>query len=259
MLRALSIAAAGMNAQQTHVEIVANNLANINTTGFKRAKAEFADLLYQRDSSGIADINSDQPSPEGSEVGLGVRTATVRNIQTQGALTATGNAHDLALSGRGWFQVARNGGTSYTRAGAFGLSATGQLVTSDGFELVPPISVPAEAVEVKVSDQGIVTAIMPGQIATQPLGQITVTLFANDAGLQPMGGNLFKASAASGPGISVNPGESGAGEIRQGYLESSNVDPIREVTELISAQRAFEMNSKVIQTVDEMARAVTRS
>jgi flagellar basal-body rod protein FlgG len=259
-MRALSIAATGMNAQQTNLEVIANNIANINTTGYKRARAEFTDLLYQTDRlKGVPSRSNQDIIPEGVHIGLGVRTAAVRSINTQGSLTATGNQLDIALTGNGWFQIELpSGETQYSRSGAFNTNATGQLVTTDGHPVVPAITVPENSVEVIINDTGQVFARIEGQTALQDVGQLTLAVFPNDAGLLPIGGSLFAQSAASGePTVGV-PGDPGFATTRQGYLEDSNVDPVKEITELISAQRSYEMNSKVIQAADEMSGVVSK-
>ncbi len=260
-MRALAIAATGMNAQQTNLEVIANNIANINTTGFKRARAEFTDLLYQTDrSQGVPSRASSGVVPEGVNVGLGVKTTAIRNVNVQGALNQTGNQFDLALMGTGWFQIeGADGQTLYTRAGAFNTNATGQLVTPDGYAVVPAITVPAEAVAITVNKTGQVYARFQDQNELQEIGQLTLATFANEAGLDPLGDNLFKETAASGPANVGMPGDLGFATIQQGYLEDSNVDPVKEITELISAQRAYEMNSKVIQAADEMAAVVSKN
>lgn len=260
-MRALSIAATGMSAQQLNVEVIANNIANINTTAFKRARAEFTDLLYQTERlPGVATRGSEGVIPEGAQIGLGVKPASVRNLHAQGSLTATGNKLDLALSGRGWFQIATpEGETVYTRAGAFNTNAQGQLVNTDGYVISPAIQIPAGALEVNVSQSGLVTARMPGQAALQQVGQLSLASFVNESGLEPLGGNLYRLTPASGPAVVGVPGDAGLATVRQGYLEASNVDPVKEITDLISAQRAYEMNSKIIQAADEMANIVTKS
>ena len=254
-MRALTIAATGMNAQEQNLEVIANNIANINTTGFKRSRAEFTDLIYQTERvMGVSTRGRDATVPEGAQVGLGVRTAAIRSLQIQGALTSTGNTLDLAISGRGWYQVTTPAGdTVYTRDGAFNTNATGQLVTADGYTVNPPILIPPTATSVTVSQTGIVTATIAGQSTPQQLGQLTIANFINEAGLQALGNNLFQQTAASGqPTVGV-PGDTALGVIQQGYLEASNVDPVSEITNLISAQRAYEMNSKVIQAADQMS------
>ncbi|WP_442582383.1 flagellar basal-body rod protein FlgG [Mesorhizobium sp. ASY16-5R] len=260
-MRALSIAATGMNAQQTNLEVIANNIANINTTGFKRARAEFTDLLYQVDRmQGVPSRANASLVPEGVSIGLGVKTAAVRNLHIQGNLISTGNKFDLALTGNGWFQIdGADGETLYTRSGAFNTNATGQLVTLDGYTVQPNITVPADTIEVVVNKSGEVFARIDGQVDLQSLGQLQLANFANEAGLAAMGDNLFTETPASGPATVGVPGDTGFAEIQQGYLEASNVDPVKEITELISAQRAYEMNSKVIQAADEMAAVVSKN
>ena len=258
-MSALTIAATGMNAQSQNLEVIANNIANINTTAFKRARAEFTDLLYQTERlPGVSTRGQDNTIPEGAQIGLGVRTAAIRNLHIQGALTNTGNQLDLAIQGKGWFQViGADGETLYTRAGSFNKNAAGQLVTVDGFQITPPITFPNNAVAINVSESGIVSVTLDGQTAPQQLGQLTIANFANDAGLSPLGGNLYRQTAASGAPIVDVPGNPGFGTITQGYLESSNVDPVKEITDLIAAQRAYEMNSKVIQAADQMSKTIT--
>jgi flagellar basal-body rod protein FlgG len=260
-MKALAIAATGMNAQQTNLEVIANNIANINTTGFKRARAEFSDLLYQTERlQGVPNRANDNIVPEGASIGLGVKTTAIRNLHIQGSLTSTGNKFDLALTGNGWFQVqGADGETLYTRAGAFNTNANGELVTADGYLVEPAITVPTNTVEVIVNKTGEVFARIDGQTALQQLGQLQLANFANEAGLEPLGDNLFKETTASGPANTGVPGDPGFADVEQGYLENSNVDPVKEITELISAQRAYEMNSKVIQAADEMAAVVSKN
>lgn len=259
-MRALAIAATGMSAQSTNVDVIANNLANINTTGFKRARAEFTDLLYQTERlQGVAFRGNANPIPEGAQLGLGVRTAAIRNLHIQGTLTNTGNTFDLALQGRGWFQVTGpNSDILYQRAGAFNTNATGQLVTLDGYLVSPAIIVPQNTTAVTISESGIVSATVAGTTPPLQLGQLTLATFANDTGLQALGGNLFQETAASGQPVVGVPGDPGFGTIKQGYLEASNVDPVKEISDLITAQRAYEMNSKVIQAADQMSQTITQ-
>ncbi len=259
-MKALSIAATGMNAQQLNLEVIANNLANINTTGFKRARAEFSDLLYQAERlQGVPSRANQGVVPEGAMVGLGVKTVAVRNVHVQGSLITTGNKLDLALTGNGWFQIeGANGEALYSRAGSFNTNATGQIVTVDGFTVTPAMVVPEGTVEIIVNKSGQVFARLADQQELQELGQITLANFANEAGLEPLGDNLFKETTASGPAIVGVPGDPGFATVQQGYLEASNVDPVKEITELISAQRAYEMNSKVIKAADEMAGVISQ-
>lgn len=259
-MKALAIAATGMNAQQTNLEVIANNIANINTTGFKRARAEFSDLLYQAERpQGVPNRANQNIVPEGSHIGLGVKTSAVRTIHLQGGLVSTGNRLDIAISGNGWLQIeGANGEQMFTRSGAFNTNAEGQLVTVDGYLVAGGIVVPREAIEIVVNKSGQYFARMPDQIELQELGQLTLANFANEAGLSPLGDNLFIETEASGPANIGVPGDPGFGTIEQAYLESSNVDPVKEITDLISAQRAYEMNSKVIKAADEMAAVVTQ-
>ena len=260
-MRALAIAATGMDAQQTNLEVIANNIANINTTGFKRARAEFTDLLYQTErAKGVANRANQAVVPEGANIGLGVQTSAVRNLHLQGELTQTGNDLDVALIGKGFFQIQSTDGTTlYTRAGAFNKNDQGQLVTIDGYEVLPGITIPTGSTELTISRSGQVSAKLPGATDATVLGQLTLADFVNEAGLQPLGDNLFQETAASGEAVIGNPDEEGFAYMKQGYLESSNVDPVKEITELISAQRAYEMNSKVITTADEMASIVSKN
>lgn len=259
-MRALAIAATGMSAQQTNVEVIANNIANINTTAFKRARAEFSDLIYQSErAEGVPNRGGQDVVPEGAQLGLGVRTAGIRNLHIQGPLAHTGNPLDLAINGRGWFQISGPSGEAlYTRAGSFNKNGTGQLVTGDGYTVNPAIQIPTDTTEIVVNQSGEVYARVASQLAPQLLGQIALVDFANDSGLQPLGNNLYRETAASGQPISGVAGDPGFGTLHQSYLESSNVDPVKEITELISAQRAYEMNSKVIQAADEMQATVSK-
>ena len=259
-MKALAIAATGMNAQQSNLEVIANNIANINTTGFKKDRANFEDLFYQVDKmQGVPNQGNQAIIPEGEKFGLGVKLAAVRNVHTQGALTATGNALDMALLGNGWFQInGVDGEPFYTRAGSFNTNAQGELVTVHGLQVNPAIVVPEDALEVIVNKSGQVFARVPNQVDPVELGQLTVAVFANDAGLMPVGDNLFQETPASGAANIGVPGDPGFAAIEQGYLEASNVDPVKEITDLISAQRAYEMNSKVIQAADQMASVVSQ-
>lgn len=259
-MRALSIAATGMSAQQLNVEVIANNIANINTTGYKRTRAEFTDLLYQMERvQGIPAQTGENLIPEGAQLGLGTRLSAIRLLNIQGPLAETGNQLDIAINGPGWFQVTGpNGETLYTRAGAFNTDANGQVVTAEGYPIEPALTVPAGTTAVEINQTGEVFARLEGDAALVSVGQITLANFANPAGLNALGGNLFQPTEASGAAVSGTPGDISFGTVQQGYLESSNVDPVREITELISAQRAYEMNSKVIQAADDMAGVVSK-
>lgn len=258
-MRALTIAASGMSAQQRNLEVIANNIANVNTTGFKRSRTEFTDLLYQVErAAGVPTAANGALRPEGINIGLGVKAAAIRSVHIQGALNNTGNPFDLALVGDGWFQIeTANGDLQYSRSGAFNMNADGELVTIDGFKVSPNISVPQDAISVSVNRSGQVFAEIAGQTAPQELGQLTLARFTNEAGLNPLGDSRFSVTEASGEPIIGVPGDEGFGHIEQGYLESSNVDPVKEITDMISAQRAYEMNSKVIQAADQMAGVVS--
>lgn len=260
-MRALSIAATGMSAQQTNVEVIANNVANINTTGFKRARAEFTDLLYQTDrAAGTLARDDDTMIPEGNQLGLGVRTVAIRHLSMQGALSPTSNKLDVALDGKGYFQVqGENNEILYTRDGAFNKDANGQLVTLDGNVVIPNITIPQTATDVQINSAGQVYAIIGATGQQQLLGQLAIANFANETGLDALGGNLFRENQASGNAVIGNPGDPGFGKIHQGYLESSNVDPVKEITELIAAQRAYEMNSKVISAASDMFSTITKN
>lgn len=260
-MKALAIAATGMNAQQLNLEVIANNVANINTTGFKRARAEFADLLYQVErNQGVPNASNQAIVPEGAHVGLGVQTSAVRNLHIQGSLIGTSNKLDMALVGRGWFQIeSPDGETHYTRAGAFNTNADGQLVTIDGYTVVPGVTFPQDTSEVVISRTGQIFARTGNEVELQELGQLTLANFVNEAGLEPLGDNLFRETTASGPAIVGVPDDPGYAHVQQGYLEGSNVDPVKEITDLISAQRAYEMNSKIIQAADEMASVVSKN
>jgi flagellar basal-body rod protein FlgG len=259
-MRALSIAATGMLAQQTNVEVIANNLANMNTTAYKTQRAEFEDLLYQnieRPGSQTADTGSVLPS--GIQIGVGVRTGATYRITGQGNLQSTSNPYDLAIDGKGYFHIVLpDSSDAYTRAGSFSLSPDGQLVTDKGYVVQPGIAIPQDAISVSINAQGQVQALVAGQSAPQTLGQLELARFPNDAGLQALGDNLFAETLASGAVLTGLPGTPGYGTLQQGFLETSNVNPVQEITDLITAQRAYEMNSKVITAADEMLQTTTK-
>ena len=253
-MRSLDIAATGMLAQQHNVEVISNNIANMNTTAYMRRRTEFHDLLYQnlrRIGSTASDAGTIVPS--GVQLGLGVKLAAVYRIHEQGNLANTDNSFDMAIQGNGFFQIQLpNGDTAYSRDGSFQLSPTGQIVTHDGNPLIPNINIPANAVDVTINSSGEVLAKIQGQVAPQNVGQIQLATFPNDAGLEAVGDNLYLETPASGAATTGAPGQAGYGTLLQGFLETSNVNAVQEVSELISAQRAYEMNSKVIQTSDQM-------
>jgi flagellar basal-body rod protein FlgG len=257
-MRSMNIAATGMLAQQLNVEVISNNIANLNTTGFKRQRAEFQDLLYQSERRVGAD-SSDAGNvvPVGVQIGIGVKAAAVYRISEQGNLLKTDNALDLAIQGKGFFEVEMpDGTTAYTRAGSFQLSPTGEIVTADGLVVSPGITLPANTVAITVNANGQVLAQVAGQTGTQPVGQFELATFANEAGLENLGNNLLAETNASGTPTRGTAGNTGFGKLQQGFLETSNVNVVSEITNLITAQRAYEMNSKVIQVSDEMSRTL---
>ncbi|MFN4288685.1 MAG: flagellar basal-body rod protein FlgG [Brevundimonas sp.] len=253
-MRALRTAATGMSAQQLNVEVISNNIANMNTVGFKRQRAEFQDLLYQNvERMGAQSSSTGTVVPTGIQVGAGVRAGAVYRITEQGSPTATGNRFDLAIDGRGYFQVALpSGETAFTRAGNFAVDAEGRLVTDDGFVVQPEINIPNDARDVIISRTGQVQILTDGDPQPQVVGELQLATFFNEAGLEAIGDNLLLETAASGPANVAAPGEPGFGQLLQGYTEASNVDAVSEITALIVAQRAYEMNSKVISTADDM-------
>jgi flagellar basal-body rod protein FlgG len=259
-MRSMNIAATGMLAQQLNVEVISNNIANMNTTGFKRQRAEFQDLIYQNlERPGATTSDSGTIDPTGVQVGYGVKTGSVYRIAEQGSLTRTDNKFDLAINGRGYFQILLpDGRTAYTRAGNFSSSATGQIVTGDGYIVQPEIQIPEGSLDFSISASGQVQAIIAGQTAPQDLGQITLAAFVNPAGLEALGDNLLVETAASGPATVGAPNVAGLGSINQNYVEASNVNPVFEISALIIAQRAYEMNSKVINATDEMMQATSQ-
>jgi flagellar basal-body rod protein FlgG len=257
MIRALYTAASGMNAQQANIDNVAHNLANVNTAGFKKSRVEFEDLVYQQIKAPGTPTSQEGEAPIGLDAGLGARAvATARNFSA-GNLRSTSAPLDLAIEGQGFFQLALPGGeTGYTRAGAFHLNGQGQLVTAEGLQLQPQISIPANAITVSVSKDGIVSATVAGQTDPQQLGTIELAMFQNAAGLQARGGNIFVATIASGDPTTGVPGSEGLGTIAQGFLEDSNVSVVEEMVNMILGQRAYEANSRVIRAADEMLQQV---
>ena len=259
-MRALSVAATGMMAQQLHVEVIANNIANMTTTGFKKRRPEFQDLLYQVERRvGSASSDAGTIVPAGVHIGLGVKPAAIYRIHGQGNLVNTENDLDLAIQGRGYFLIELpTGEIAYTRAGSFQLGPDGLLVTADGYPVAPGIVVPEDALAVSVNAEGMVQAKLRGQVEPADLGQLELATFANEAGLDPIGDNLLLETPSSGPPIVGMPGDEGFGALLQSYLEGSNVNPVAEITSLITAQRAYEMNSRVISASDEMMSTVTQ-
>lgn len=256
----LDIGATGMLAQQLNVDTISNNIANMTTTGFKRQRAEFQDLLYQtKVRPGSTSSDSATTVPAGIQQGLGVKAGSVYRINEQGAIQNTGNKFDLAIEAEGWFPITLpSGETAYTRDGAFQLDQNGQMVTAEGYALQPGITIPSDAVDISINGSGQVLVKIAGQTALSNVGQIQTALFPNDAGLEAMGHNLFLVTEASGAAVVGNPGQSGYGTLLQGALEASNVNIVSEITSLIQAQRAYEMNSKVIQAGDQMLNTITQ-
>ena len=258
-MRSLDIAGTGMQAQQTNVEVISNNIANMSTTGFKRRRAEFQDLIYQN-LRRVGSNSSDSGSivPAGAQVGLGVKTAAIYRINEQGNLQQTSNTLDMAIQGNGYFQVTLpSGDTAYTRDGTFGLASDGTLVTADGYTVQPGVQIPANATGVTVNQSGQVQVTIQGQTAPTTVGQLQLATFPNEAGLDAQGDNLFLQTAASGQPVTSNPATAGVGSVMQGFVETSNVNVVTEITNLITAQRAYEMNSKVITTSDDMLSTLT--
>ena len=253
-MRSLNIAATGMLAQQRNVEVISNNLANMNTTAFMRRRTEFNDLLYQNlRRVGATSSDTGTVVPSGVQIGLGVKLAAVYRIHEQGNLSATDNNFDMAIQGKGFFPIQLpSGDTAYTRDGSFQLNGDGQLVTHEGYTVNPGINIPNNAVDVTINASGEVLATLEGQVQPQNVGQLQLAVFPNAAGLEAKGGNLYLETPASGNPIVANPESTGYGSILQGFLETSNVNAVEEISNLISAQRAYEMNSKVIQTSDDM-------
>jgi flagellar basal-body rod protein FlgG len=253
MIRSLWIAKTGMEGQQTKLDAISNNLANVGTNGYKRAGVVFEDLMYQNLRSAGAASSDQTQLPTGLQIGLGVRAAATTRNFGQGSLQQTGNNLDLAIKGAGFFQVQLpDGSTGYTRDGAFQVDAAGQIVTSAGYTLQPGLTVPATATAVTIAADGTVQATLPGQAAPQTLGQIQLASFINPAGLDPRGGNLYGETAASGSPNAAAPGSGGHGSLQQGFVEGSNVNVVEELVSMIATQRAYELNSKAIQTSDQM-------
>jgi flagellar basal-body rod protein FlgG len=253
MIRASFTAATGMNAQQTVVDTTSNNLANVNTTGFKRMQPQFQDLIYLTDRTPGSAASQGLALPTGLQVGNGVAISGNQKVFTPGTLVNTSNPYDVAIDGEGFFQVTLpNGQIYYTRAGNFSLNSNGNLVTSDGFLLSPQLTIPQNALSVSIGTDGTISVTTPGATAPTQIGQLTMTRFQNPAGLNNEGRNLYAATQSSGQPIQTTPGQQGAGLIRQGFLEGSNVDVVAEMVNLITAQRAYEFNTKAITTADQM-------
>ena len=257
---ALWIAKTGLEAQQTKMDTVSNNLANVNTMGFKRDRAVFEDLMYQTIRQPGAQSSQDTTLPSGLMRGTGVRTVATEKLHTQGNMVQTDNSLDVAIEGRGFFQILRpDGSMGYTRDGSFHLDSQGQLVTSNGYQVQPGITIPEDAQSITVGEDGTVSVLQPGDSAPTQVGTLQLADFVNPAGLQPAGGNLFMETASSGAPQTGNPGLSGLGRLNQGALESSNVNVVEEMVNMIETQRAYEINSKAISSADQMLQYINRN
>jgi len=257
---ALWAAKTGLDAQQTRMTVTANNLANVNTNGFKKGRAVFEDLLYQNVKQPGGNTSQDTLAPSGLTLGTGVKVVATERTYTEGSLLQTGNSLDLAVQGRGFFQILLPDGTlGYTRDGAFQMSAQGQLVTSSGYVVQPGISIPQGAQNITIGQDGVVSVQQSGQSAPTQVGTLQLVDFINPAGLQPRGENLLTETAASGPAQTGTPGLNGLGTLSSGALESSNVNVVEELVNMIETQRAYEMNSKAISTTDQMLQYVNNN
>jgi flagellar basal-body rod protein FlgG len=253
MIRALWTASTGMDAQQLNMDVIANNLANVNTPGFKKSRADFQELLYQTIRTAGSTGTGGNEIPAGIQVGLGTRPAAVQRIFTEGDLQKTGNDMDIAIQGDGFFQVQLPNGTeAYTRAGDFKKDSSGRLVTSDGYPLQPQIVIPSNATKVTIGEDGTVTAFLDGQTTGNSIGTVQLAMFSNPVGLNSLGQNLFTETASSGAPVTGTPGQNGVGTLAQGFLEGSNVSIMQEMVNMIAGQRAYEVNSKAIKSADQM-------
>ena len=259
MIRSLWIAKTGMEAQQTQMDTVANNLANVSTNGFKKSRAVFEDLLYQNVRQPGASSSQQTQLPSGLQQGTGVRPVAIERIHTQGNPQATGNDKDLMINGNGFFTVLLpDGTTGYTRDGSFQRDSNGAMVTSSGYALQPPITIPIDADEINVAKDGTVTVQLPGQAAAQQIGNLQLASFINPTGLESIGENLYLETGASGAAQANSPGSNGLGQILQGYVEVSNVNVVEEMVNMIQTQRAYEINSKAITTSDQMLQRLSQ-
>jgi flagellar basal-body rod protein FlgG len=259
MIKSLWISKTGLDAQQTQLDVISNNLANVGTTGFKRARVAFEELLYQNMRQAGANSSQQTQLPTGLQTGTGVRPTATPRMFTQGNLQSTGNQYDVAINGNGFFQVQMpDGTTAYSRDGSFQVDSNGQLVTSNGFSVQPAITVPPNATAVTIGRDGTVTANVPGQVQPQNIGTLQLASFTNPAGLESKGQNLFVETQASGTASANTPGTNGLGLLQQGYLETSNVNVVEELVSMIQTQRAYEINSKAIQTSDQMLQRLSQ-
>ncbi|MGA8009484.1 MAG: flagellar basal-body rod protein FlgG [Thiomonas sp.] len=260
MIRSLYVARTGLEAEQTRMDVIANNLANVNTSGFKGSRAVFQDMLYQNLTQPGAQSSQSTQYPSGLQLGTGVRSVATERLMTQGNLTQTGNSLDVAIDGQGFFQVLKPDGTiAYTRDGTFQLNNQGQVVTASGYALQPTITVPASAQTVTIGNDGTVSVTLPGQSTPQQVGALQLASFVNPTGLQSIGDNLYLQTGSSGAPNTGQPTLNGLGAVRQGYLESSNVNVVAELVDMISTQRAYEVNSKAVQASDQMLQYVNNN
>ncbi|WP_047607943.1 flagellar basal-body rod protein FlgG [Rahnella aquatilis] len=259
MIPSLYIAKTGLDAQQTNMDVIANNLANVSTNGFKRQRAVFEDLLYQTVRQPGAQSSEQTNLPSGLQIGTGVRPVSTERLFSQGNLSQTSNSKDIAVKGEGFFQVQLpDGTTAYTRDGSFQVDQNGQLVTSSGYQIIPAITVPANALSMTVGRDGIVSVTTQGQTAAQQVGQLTLSTFVNNSGLESLGENLYQETQSSGAPTESTPGLNGAGLLYQGYVETSNVNVAEELVNMIQTQRAYEINSKAVSTSDEMLQKLSQ-
>jgi flagellar basal-body rod protein FlgG len=253
MLRSLFIAATGMEAQKLNIDVISNNLANVNTTGFKKSRADFQDLLYQTERTPGAESAEGMQVPSGIQVGMGVKPVAVQKIFLQGDFVSTGNKLDMVVEGDGFFQISMpDGTTAYTRAGAFKLDSEGRIVTSDGYPMEPAITIPTNTTDIAIGADGKISVTQSGSTTPTQIGQIEVSKFINPGGLSALGKNLFQNTASSGEPTTGNPGTNGLGTISQGFVEMSNVNVVEEMVNMIVSQRAYEINSKAVQASDDM-------
>ncbi len=259
MIKSLWTAKTGLESQQLQMDVIANNLANVSTNGFKRSRAVFEDLIYQNLRQPGAQATSQDNLPSGLQVGTGVRPVATERLHTQGGLQRTDNSRDLAISGQGFFQVLMPDGTSaYTRDGSFQMDQNGQLVTAGGYPIEPAVVIPDNALSITISQDGIVSVTQPGVNQSEQVGQLTLTTFVNPTGLQSVGENLYLETTSSGSPNENLPGTNGAGRLYQGYVETSNVNVVEEMVNMIQTQRAYEINSNAVQTSDEMLARLTQ-
>ena len=259
MNRSLYIAATGMNAQQSQMDVISNNLANVSTNGFKGSRAVFEDLMYQTLRQPGANSTQQTELPSGSQVGTGVQQVATERLFTQGNMQQTGNSKDVAINGNGFFQVQMPDGTiSYTRDGSFQTNSQGQLVTSSGYQVIPAITIPVNATSLTIGSDGVVTITVPGSTNNQTVGTLQLATFINPAGLESKGENLYSETASSGTPNVAAPGSNGSGTLNQGYVEASNVNVVQELVNMIQTQRAYEINSKAVTTSDQMLQTLSQ-